>query len=157
VEATGNSSFPLPSLVIAPAKSSPPGEEAIPYSYLHPLPWDNSAWDRLMKADPSAGIAVCQLHGLGKQDSSSPNIRDFEGLILRAQRDGVVVRRQVFWERPPIAAREMAPNVGDSSAGAGPAAALAPTPVSATFDAAAVAEPTSPSYPWQLFTDVPNP
>jgi prepilin-type N-terminal cleavage/methylation domain-containing protein len=154
VETTGNGSLPIISLVM---EASVPMETSgvIPYSYLHPLPWDNSAWDRLMKADPSAGIAVCQLHGLGKQNPSFPSIRDFEGLILRAQRDGSVVRRQIFWERPQVAAREAAPPSFDASTG-GAGVALAPTMANAMVDTAVVAVPSA-NYPWQLFTDAPIP
>jgi hypothetical protein len=55
-----------------------------------------------MQAGGSAGIAACQLHGLGKQDV--PDVHSFSGLLLRAQRDGAVVRRRLFWtsESPPI-------------------------------------------------------
>ena len=143
---------PVPPTLIAPAKSSTALTDlpsAIPYSYLHPLPWENSAWDRLMKSDPSAGIAVCQLHGLGKQNFSFPSIRDFEGLILRAQRDGAVVRRQIFWERAQAATRQ-AVSGGVSSAVSAPTMAAPPL-----NDSAQAAPDTS--YPWQLFTDEPIP
>ena len=70
--------------------------EPVKYSYLlHPLSWDDETWDRLMQAGGRAGVAACQLHGLGKQDV--PDVQSFSGLLLRAQRDGAVVRRRVFW------------------------------------------------------------
>jgi hypothetical protein len=70
--------------------------EPVKYSYLlHPLSWDDETWDRLMQAGGSAGVAACQLHGLGKQDV--PDVQSFSGLLLRAQKDGAVVRRRVFW------------------------------------------------------------
>jgi len=70
--------------------------EPVNYSYLmHPLSWDEGAWDRLMRVGGSAGMAACQLHGLGKQDV--PDVHSFSGLLLRAQRDGAVVRRRLFW------------------------------------------------------------
>jgi len=72
-------------------------DEPLHSSYLHPLPWDDAAWEKLMKAGSLAGVAACQLHGLGKADPVMPSIYDFEGLVLRAQRDGAVVRRKVFW------------------------------------------------------------
>jgi hypothetical protein len=95
----------------------------------------------LMKADWRAGIAACQLHGFGKPNLSFPSVRDFEGLFLRAQRDGTVVRRQMFWEKPnpilPVAAN--------------PAAGLA-------FDAAAAPVTLGePNYPWGLFVDETTP
>jgi prepilin-type N-terminal cleavage/methylation domain-containing protein len=79
--------------------------EPVKYSYLlHPLSWDDETWNRLMQAGGSAGVAACQLHGLGKQDV--PDVKSFSGLLLRAQRDGAVVRRRVFWttEVQPISA-----------------------------------------------------
>src|SRR5439155_12526682 len=70
-------------------------------SYLaQPLKWSDEAWGQLMKLGGSAGIAVCQLHGLGKQDETAPSVLNFEGLLLRAQRDGAVVRRHRFWHLP---------------------------------------------------------
>jgi prepilin-type N-terminal cleavage/methylation domain-containing protein len=69
---------------------------SIKFSYLlHPLRWDERTWLRLMQEGGSAGVAACQLHGLGKQNV--PSVRSFEGLLLRAQRDGAVVRRHLFW------------------------------------------------------------
>ncbi len=73
-------------------------EEYVPYSYLHPLSSDDWAWNLLKKKETSLGVAVCQLHGLGKQNPLSPSLADFEGLIWRGQLDGVVVRRQFFWQ-----------------------------------------------------------
>ena len=70
--------------------------EPVKCSYLlHPLSWDDVTWDRLMQAGGSAGVAACQLHGLGTQDV--PDVRSFSGLLLRAQKDGAVVRRRLFW------------------------------------------------------------
>lgn len=120
------SRIPEPTAPI-PSAESPP---SIPYSYLHPLPWDNVAWDRLMKTPSGAGIAACQLHGLGKQNLAAPSIYDFEGLVLRAQRDGSVVRRQVYW--PPQ----------NKTA-------------TAAMDFMATAPATN--YPWTLFSDEPTP
>ena len=71
----------------------------IRYSYLlHPLSWDEWTWNRLMQEGGSAGVAACQLHGLGTQAIAS--VRSFEGLLLRAQRDSAVVRRHLFWNAP---------------------------------------------------------
>ena len=129
----------------------------IPYSYLHPFSWEDEAWNRLVKADPSAGIAACQLHGLGKPNLDSPNIRDFQGLLLRAQRDGAVVKRQVFWE--PIA-NPAARNVIDAAAA--PPAAFATGPAMTASQPEIVTTTktmttTTDTYPWRLFTDEPVP
>jgi prepilin-type N-terminal cleavage/methylation domain-containing protein len=75
--------------------------EPVKYSYLlHPLSWDDATWERLMQVGGSAGVAACQLHGLGKQDV--PDVHSFSGLLLRAQRDGAVVRRRLFWTSEPL-------------------------------------------------------
>ena len=125
--------------------------EDVPYSYLHPLRWDDSAWDRLTKSDSGAGVAACQLHGLGKQSLEAPSIRDYQGLVLRAQRDGAVVRRQVFWE--PIAESSRSMVNSDSFA---PPMLAAPSAVAGPGAGSPMPSPTE-SYPWRLFTDEPAP
>jgi prepilin-type N-terminal cleavage/methylation domain-containing protein len=83
--------------------SDVPSEPAVPYSYLlHPLNWTDAAWNGLMRHGSSAGLAACQLHGLGRQNLAFPSMRDFEGLLLRGQRDGAVVRRRIFWGRDAV-------------------------------------------------------
>jgi prepilin-type N-terminal cleavage/methylation domain-containing protein len=92
------------SLIIgSPPEGTPSSfNEPVKYSYLlHPLSWDDVAWDRLMQAGGSAGVAACQLHGLGNQDV--PDVHSFSGLLLRAQRDGAVVRRRIFWTTEALA------------------------------------------------------
>ncbi len=67
------------------------------YSYtLHPLGWDISIWNRLISFGNSAGVAACELHGLGQQDPS--DVHNYTGLLLRARFDGAVIRRQLFWD-----------------------------------------------------------
>jgi len=81
-------------IIMSPAPSGMAGP--VKYSYLmHPLIWDEAAWNRLLRVGGGAGVAACQLHGLGKQDV--PDVHSFSGLLLRAQRDGAVVRRRLFW------------------------------------------------------------
>jgi type II secretory pathway pseudopilin PulG len=121
------------------SSDSPPSVAANPvlevlYSYLHPLPWDDSAWNTLTEQGSSAGIAACQLHGLGKQDFENPSIYNFEGLILRVQRDTAVVRRHVYWDQPATA---------EFRAGAAPF--VSPPAVDAAIS----------QYPWRFFTDHP--
>jgi len=149
-----------PPLTLVADKSANPATDSnpsVPYSYLHPLRWDDVAWDRLMKSDPSAGIAVCQLHGLGKQNPSAPDIHNFQGLILRAQRDGAVVRRQIFWDQATEVQPQFANQVTREAA---PSAGLAPGPpttAAMTLDTAATATESNTGLPWQLFTDQPVP
>jgi prepilin-type N-terminal cleavage/methylation domain-containing protein len=69
------------------------------YSYLlQPLNWDDAEWDLLKRASSRAGVAACQLHGLGNQNL--PSVRSYSGLLLRVQLDGSVERRQVYWNSP---------------------------------------------------------
>lgn len=103
----------------------------LPYSYLHPFRWNRHAWNQLLQSRTSVGIAACQLHGLGKPDWDQPDITSFQGLILRAQRDGAVVRRQFFGT-----------TASETSVVAGPPA----------FQPIA-----SPEHPWAFFTDEPIP
>jgi type II secretory pathway pseudopilin PulG len=73
---------------------------SVSYSYMvHPLAWDISLWNYLMRSSSQSGLAACQLHGLGSQSYS--DVHDFSGLLLRAQRDGAVVQRNLFWDTAP--------------------------------------------------------
>ncbi len=74
------------------------GVDDVAYSFLHPLPLSDQDWNLLEKRGKSSGLFACQLHGLGRQRTEAPSFRDFEGLVLRGQFDGAVVRRQVYWE-----------------------------------------------------------
>lgn len=68
----------------------------VKYSYLlYPLSWSDAEWKTLVNAGGRAGVAACQLHGLGNQNTT--NILNYSGLLLRAQLDGSVIRRQFFW------------------------------------------------------------
>ena len=113
------------------AAGATPSEEPLRYSYLHPWSWSDEAWRRLVEAAVSAGVAACQLHGLGKP--MAPSIYDYQGLLFRAQRDGAVVRRQIFWDQPAEAARSPGASVSFGSMSASPEAAV--------------------NYPWRLFLD----
>ena len=106
-------------------------DESIRYSYLHPLPWMQGAWNILSDLGFNAGIAACQLHGVGKPDPDMPSIHNYEGLVLRARRDTAVVRTHVYW------------------ASAAANAAAAPPPIFA----AASRDMMTPDYPWLLFVD----
>ena len=91
--------------------SLPSFNEPVKYSYLlHPLSWDDMTWDRLMQAGGNAGVAACQLHGLGTQDV--PDVHSFSGLLLRAQKDGAVVRRRIFWTAEALPSGTVATSFG---------------------------------------------
>lgn len=78
--------------------------ETVRYSYVDSftqLPGE--LWTNLKNSQGgAAGIAVCQLHGEVQayaEDTRPPGwIGDYEGLILRLQLDGAVVRRRTTWE-----------------------------------------------------------
>ena len=114
------------------------GVNAVPYSYLHPMPWSDTEWNRLERTGNSAGLLVCQLHGIGRQRSDRPSVRDFEGLVLRGQLDGAVVRRQMYWEDPEE-------NIAADSEGAN---FTAPPQFVATRLGGG-------RLPWRLFVDLP--
>jgi prepilin-type N-terminal cleavage/methylation domain-containing protein len=107
-------------------------EMPLRYSYLHPLSWDNAAWNRLLKAGSAAGVAACQVHGLGRPDPIHPSLNDFQGLVLRGRRDGAVVHRKVFW-----ASVSHPGTASDGGATATPASGLG----------------FGGDYPWPLFVD----
>src|SRR5207247_4652261 len=97
--------------VISVSSPSSGTAEPVNYSYLmHPLSWDEAAWDRLMRVGGGAGMAACQLHGLGKQDV--PDVHSFSGLLLRAQKDGAVVRRRIFWTAEALPSGTVATSFG---------------------------------------------
>jgi hypothetical protein len=111
------------------------------YSYLHPLGWDNLAWDQLIRLGSMAGVLACQVHGLGQPNLETPSVRDYEGLVLRARRDLAVVRRQVFWRREPAFTATPPDRTGIDSA---TPPMLAPTG-------------QTPNEAWSLFSDEPPP
>jgi prepilin-type N-terminal cleavage/methylation domain-containing protein len=122
----------------APSSQAKPTQapiDPVRLSYLHPLGWDDDSWQQLSKKGSQAGIAACQLHGLGRPDPDFPSIRDFQGLVLRAQWDGAVVKRQVFWDSNLMA-----------GTGTRNQDTFAPPPAMAAQDK-----------PWQFFSDDPIP
>jgi hypothetical protein len=113
-------------------------EEDPPCSYLIPLGLEEDAWARLLRAGGQAGLAVCQMHGFGGPSSGSvPSIYDFQGVILRAQRDGAVVARKVFWGTESTLMPSFPPETSTTDkSGAGVASLVSPG-----------------GLPWRLFVD----
>ena len=72
----------------------------VPHSYFKAFNLPDFQWQEIQR-DPLAGLAACQLHGVGRQHSDEtsgiPSMDAFQGLVLRALKDGSVVTRQVFW------------------------------------------------------------
>ena len=87
--------------VTVPDVSMPGREDSgvqadIPHSYFDSFGGDDLLW-RQVQRTPSGGLAACQLHGIGRVDSFFPSLYQYQGLVLRALKDGAVVQRQVFW------------------------------------------------------------
>jgi prepilin-type N-terminal cleavage/methylation domain-containing protein len=101
-----------------------------PTTYDNPLAWGDASWRALMNEGSSAGLAACQRHGWRRR--MAENGAGQMTFILRAQRDGAVVRRFIFPETA-------APDFGNVSTT--PNASAGPT--------------TFLTSPWQLFADEP--
>ncbi len=79
----------------APDSSLPAAE--VPHSYFKAFDSPDDVWSEIEK-NPLAGIAACQLHGIGRQSpDTAPSLQAYEGLVLRALKDSSVISRQVFW------------------------------------------------------------
>ncbi len=71
----------------------------VPHSYFKAFDVSDETWDQIEKS-PLAGIAACQLHGIGRQSVDvAPSLQAYQGLVLRALKDTSVVTRQVFWQQ----------------------------------------------------------
>ena len=121
---------------------TPDTPPSIKVSYRHPLAWSDDEWNRLMQAQTRAGVVVCSLHDIAAA-SRNPNETGtpVEGLILRGQLDGTVVRRHYY----------------ASAANAGSGASPPPLDSKAATPASSFAAPDSAatvgSPPWELFSD----
>lgn len=76
-------------------------KETVGFSYLHPLCWRKSAWKVLSEFGNHYGVGVCQVHGINlvpvdKVNPQGKGYLSWEGLTLRAQRDGAVISRKIF-------------------------------------------------------------
>lgn len=83
----------------------------LPHSYFESFSRSDEAWNEIMRT-PSGGVAACQLHGIGRVNPENPSLTDFQGLILRALKDGAVVSRQKFWTSNT---EDLAPSFGTST------------------------------------------
>jgi prepilin-type N-terminal cleavage/methylation domain-containing protein len=74
--------------------------QTIHCSYIQSLDWEDWEWKLLMEVENGdPGIVACQLHGRQKHPVPpwSPGILDYEGLVLRLQFDGAVVKKRILW------------------------------------------------------------
>jgi hypothetical protein len=110
-------------------------------SYQHPLAWSDEDWNQLMQASTRAGVVVCTWHDIqAGRSGADASVSLSQGLILRGQLDGTVVRRQLV----------SSPGTPQNQDVKGPAAGLAPGANAATQ----TANTTSP--PWDFFSDAPQ-
>ncbi|MGZ8940454.1 MAG: type II secretion system protein [Limisphaerales bacterium] len=91
----------IPAPLAQPPGASRPGQieiaPEVAHSYFKSFDYRDDIWQSIDK-NTMAGIAACQLHGIGRQSrDQAPSINDYQGLVLRALKDGSVVSRQVFW------------------------------------------------------------
>jgi prepilin-type N-terminal cleavage/methylation domain-containing protein len=147
--ASQNAPAPQPSPTSAVA-------EFVPYSYLDPLAWDDQAWEQLTKKGSMAGIVACELHGLGRPDPVAPSLQNFQGLVLRGLRDGVVVKRKVYWDIQAPASGFSANSIPVTPNAATGAMAPVSTVVTPP-DTPPVSSSNTAAYPWPLFIDQPGP
>lgn len=107
--------FPTRAVVgIGPDQSVFFGEAEPPHSYFKSFHLDNDQWD-IIQRDPLAGVAACQLHGIGRQEKdSTPQLNAYQGLVLRALKDGSVIPRQVFWNEMSVDAIPGTPSMPNS-------------------------------------------
>ena len=111
--------------VSAPGRE-PPAEEPyrsadLPHSYFKSFDYVEEIWQSIDRS-AMGGIAACQLHGIGRQSKDKePALDDYQGLVLRALKDGSVVQRQIFW----VNNFSTTINPGDGASGTGPAPSAA--------------------------------
>lgn len=102
IESTDFNRMPAP-VVDAPNAARPdqnkfPSEVA--HSYFKSFDYRDEIWQDIDN-NLFAGIAACQLHGLGRQHKDQPPaLEAYQGLVLRVLKDASVVTRQIFWNAP---------------------------------------------------------
>lgn len=106
-----------PLAVSAPGRSdSLEPVQDVPHSYFGSFASDDFLWQQVQRS-PFGGLAACQLHGIGRVNSIFPSVLNYQGLVLRALKDGAVVQRQVFWNGEFTTSGPIgAPAMGDSAA-----------------------------------------
>lgn len=105
---SGRFSEPVSSDPDGPASGVGRGENGnifaldLPHSYFKSFDYQDQIWQGIDRST-FGGIAACQLHGIGRQSKDvPPAINMYQGLVLRALKDGSVVTRQVFWPEPGV-------------------------------------------------------
>ena len=78
------------------AADAPRTKPDLPRSYFDSFTGPDFLWEQV-QANASGGLAACQLHGMAAASPDRPTIYDYQGLLLRALKDGAVIQRQFFW------------------------------------------------------------
>lgn len=113
--------------------------EGISFSYLHALAWRRDGWQKLVQGRGNqVGVTACQLHGVRTHTQGPRSFTEYEGEILRAQRDGAVVSRKIFRASP-------SPDRVLTTGMAGPTVAHSGDTLTVLL--------TSHDYPWEFYTD----
>ena len=81
-----------------PGQDLSPFTPDLPHSYFESFTGADFFW-RQVQNSPSGGIAACQLHGMNTGGVQPTSVYHYEGLLLRALKDGAVVQRQFFWDQ----------------------------------------------------------
>jgi prepilin-type N-terminal cleavage/methylation domain-containing protein len=92
------------------AETAPEIALDLPHSYFKSFHLETEIWD-LIEKNPLGVVAACQLHGIGRQSKEMlPTLYAYEGLVLRALKDGSVISRQIFWQQPSSDVANAAPS-----------------------------------------------
>ena len=119
LEAQDSGRMPDP-IVLLPGTDAPtteqPQESDVPHSYFKSFDYLDRIWQPIERS-AMGGIAACQLHGIGRQNKDvPPTLGDYQGLVLRALKDGSVVTRQVFFPKADDVGPTMNPGYGSTNA-----------------------------------------
>jgi hypothetical protein len=136
-------------------------------SYLSPLSWPDDQWNRLLQAQSGPGIAICKFHDINWANGALANVEPANGalanantnataVILRANLDGTVVRRQVF-AASLLAANQVADASASRSGPTSPSDSFAAPPSSAGMVSTPANSTPALDPPWPLFSDDPSP
>ena len=116
------------SIIFMPPTDGPAAPEQqpaddVPHSYFKSFDYIERIWHPIERS-ALGGIAACQLHGIGRQSKDiPPALGDYQGLVLRALKDGSIIQRQVFLAKSDEVGSAMNPTYGGTN---GPVSPLLP-------------------------------
>lgn len=97
-----------------PAAPEQPGSD-IAHSYFKSFDYVDRIWQSIDR-NALGGVAACQLHGIGRQSKDNPPMLGaYQGLVLRALKDGSVIPRQVFFANTEGVGSAMNPGYADTN------------------------------------------